>query len=164
MDPDMVRQQEEAEREAMLAAKLVSKAPIAPVEVAAVTLDKPAPIVAIEAAAVVVEKRAPVEAVAVETPPPAAKKKPHPDRRALPPISPRGSRTPEPKRIRHGIFHGVARFFAYAIAGAMLGLILGNVAAAYLIVGPERYATVIFSTMGCFTLICALISILHHEH
>ncbi len=165
MDPDMVRQQEEAELEARLAALMPQKAPA------------PAAPAALEAAAVEVAQleiagiiaQAPVLAPAIETSAPEekpapTKQKPRPDRRALPPISARGARTPQPDRIRHGALRGVARFLAYALAGAMLGVILGNVAAVYLDIPPERHATVIFSAAGCFTFICALISILHHEH
>jgi hypothetical protein len=169
MDPDIVRQQEEAEREALLAAKSVLAAPPAlavPVEAAAAAfVAQPAPV----ETAPFVQSLAPAEAeavaaVAIEAPAPAKKKKPHPERRALPPMGVRGSRAPAPERIRHGILHGVARFLAYALAGAMLGVIFGNAAADYLNVSPESNATVIFSAVGCFTFICALISILHHEH
>ncbi len=140
MDPDMVRQQEEAEREANgLATKEADNEAVK----FAFALETPL-------------------ALGVEPQPSAPKKKaPHPNRRALPPMG--SGRLPQ-ARIRHGLLHGVARFFAYALAGAMLGVIIGNVANAYLSLAPDRSATVVFSSAACFTLVCALISILHHEH
>lgn len=186
MDPDMVRQQEEAEREALAAKRPANApAPASPIafEPPAVLFETQAPAEAIvrapspPAAAPVVatpalaeasppaRRSAAVEAsVSVEPPAAPKKRKPHPARRALPPISARGSRAPAPGRIGYGVIRAVARFLAYALAGAMLGAILGNVAAFYLEVAPENNATAIYSTMGCFALIYALISILHHEH
>jgi hypothetical protein len=176
MDPDMVRQQEEAELEARLEALKLQRAAAAPipfvVEMAAVEAAKPvlAEVLApAPFAAPVLETiaPAPVAAPVLETAAPAApiilKKKPLPDRPALPPVSARGPRKPAPDRIRHGLLRGVARFIAYAVAGAMLGLILGNGAVEWLNVAPEQSATVIYSAAGCFAFLCALISILHHE-
>jgi hypothetical protein len=160
MDPDMVRQQEEAELEARLEALKLQKAAAAPVPVAV-------EMAAAEAAAPVfaeVLAPAPAAAVAPEKVAPAApsvpKKKPVPDRRALPPVSARGSRKPAPDRIGRGVLVAAARFIAYALAGAMLGLILGNGAAEWLDVAPEQRTALIFSAMGCFTFLCALISVL----
>ncbi len=162
MDPDIVRQQEEAEREAQALA-LQKRAQAAEPGLPFAAQPAEAERFASVGAPVFLQTLAPSEETAVEKPVP-TKKMPHPKRRALPPMGARGSRAPAPERIRHGILHGVARFLAYAIAGAMLGAILGNAAAGYLGVSPERSATVIFSAIGCFTFICSLISILHHEH
>jgi hypothetical protein len=188
MDPDMVRQQEEAEREALaLAAQRLTKgpAPASPIvfEAAAFVempvlaeaiVEAPVPPPAVEpvfvappalAAEIIPATRSVDVAASVSSQAPVApKKKAHPGRRALPPISARDSRAPAPDRIRGGVFRGAARFLGYAIAGAMLGAILGNFGAAYLDVGAENNATVIWSAMGCCAFIYALISILHHEH
>jgi hypothetical protein len=186
MDPDMVRQQEEAEREALALAaqrRVNGPAPASPVVLEAQVFETPAPAEAIAPspppaaapvpiappafaeASIPARKSAAVEArVSAETPAAPKKQKPHPARRALPPISARGSRAPAPGRIGYGVLRAVARFLAYALAGAMLGAILGNVAVSYLDVAPESKATVIYSAMGCFAFIYALISILHHEH
>jgi hypothetical protein len=162
MDPDMVRQQEEAEREALA---LAAQRPVnGPARVSSIA--------ALEAEAVLVETPALAEAiapapVAVEASvlPPAPKKtKAHPARRALPPIGARDSRAPAPGRIPYGVLRGAARFLGYSLAGAMLGAILGNAATAYLDLAPDSNATVIYSAMGCCAFIYALISILHHEH
>jgi hypothetical protein len=171
MDPDMVRQQEEAEREALaLAAQRLAKgpAPASPIvlEAAAELVETPAlaePVA--PSPPIYIERPVAIEAsVPVQTAPAPKKSKAHPARRALPPISARGSRAPAPDRIRGGVIRGVARFLGYALAGAMLGVILGNAATALLDLAPENNATVIYSAMGCFAFIYALISILHHEH
>jgi hypothetical protein len=181
MDPDIVRQQEEAEREANEAAakKTLAAASLKPL--AAMSIEAPAVLAASEALAEVsVAAPEPVAApyaltaVSIEAPSASAdiasekpakpkKKKPHPERRALPPI--RSSRSPsrEPSPTHGGFLRGVARFLGYAIAGAMLGVIIGNAAVGYLSLSPDRSASVIFSVIGCFTFICALVSILQ-EH
>jgi hypothetical protein len=161
MDPDMVRQQEEAEREARAAEAqrpVKEPAPVSPIAAPPIYAETPALAEAIAPAP------RPVAVEASVLPPPPKKTKAHPARRPLPPISAHGSRAPAPGRIPYGVLRGAARFLGYSLAGAMLGAILGNAATAYLDLAPENEATVIWSAMGCCAFIYALISILHHEH
>lgn len=146
MDPDLVRQQEEAEREFLALAAQKAKASALPVSV--------------EMAGVVPVEGPVILEAAAES---ASGRQKRQNRRALPAISTPGSRTPSPELIQYGIMHGVGRFLAHATAGAILGVVAGNFAHGALQMSPERYPTVVFSAMGTFTVICALISILQQD-
>jgi hypothetical protein len=146
MDPDLVRQQEEEEREFLALAMRKAKAPTLPVSV--------------ETAGVVpVEGPIVFEGAAESTSAPRMM----PDRRALPAMSAPSSRTVSHELIQYSVMHGLGRFLAHATAGAMLGVVAGNLAHGYLHMSPERYSTVVFSAMGTFTFICGLMAILQQE-
>lgn len=147
MDPDLVRQQEEEEREFLALAMQKSKAATLPVSV--------------ETAGVVHVEGSMIFKAAAES---ASGLQKTPNRRALPAISAPGSRILSPELIRYSIMHGVGRFLAHAAAGAMLGVVAGNLAHGALHMSPERYPAVVFSAMGTFTFICALMSILQQDH
>ncbi len=148
MDPDLVRQQEEAEREFLALAMQKTKAEAFPVSV------ETAGVVPVEGPTIF---EAPAESAS-------GRRTQHPNRRALPAIAAPGSRTPSPELIQYSIMHGVGRFLAHATAGAMLGVVAGNFAHGALHMSPERYPTVVFSAMGTFTFICALMSILQQDN
>ena len=153
MDPDIVRQQEEAEREA---AGLQPKKPVngsaGPVQSrhavsqARATLDMP-------------ETTVPLPD---EQPVVPARQSSNPNRRALPPIGSGrlpGEAPPPRRRVR-----GLLRLFLYAIAGAALGGILGFVGVTYfhLFVGQTQFF--ISSMAGGFALLFGLTHLLHYDH
>jgi hypothetical protein len=147
MDPDLVRQQEEEEREFLALAMQKSKAATLPVSVET-------------AGAVRVEAPIIFEAAAQSAP--ALQKTPNRRGRTAAHAAPAG-RTVSPKLIQYSIMYGVGRFLAHATAGAMIGVAAGNLAHGYLQMSPERYPAVVFCAMGAFTFICALMAILQQD-
>jgi hypothetical protein len=152
MDPDIVRQQEEAER---VAAGLPPKKPVngsaGPVQSrhavsqAPATLDTP-------------ETTVPLPD---EKPVVSARQSFNPNRRALPPIgSDRlpGEAPPPPRRVR-----GLLRLFLYAIAGAALGGILGFVGVTYFHLFADQTQFFISSMAGGFALLFGLTHLLHYD-
>ncbi len=153
MDPDLVRQQEDAER---AAAGLPPKKPVngsaGPIQSrhavsqAEAILDEP-------------EIRVPLPD---EQPAASAKKTTNPNRRALPPIGSGrlpGEAPPPRRRVR-----GLLRLFVYAIGGAALGAIAGVVATTYFDVFKTQTEFFISAMAGGFALLFGLTHLLHYDH
>ena len=150
MDPDIVRQQEDAER---VAAGLPPKKPVngsaGPVQSrhavsqAPATLDAPVPL-------------------PDEKPVVSARQSFNPNRRALPPIGSGrqpGEAPPPRRRVR-----GLLRLFLYAIAGAAVGGILGFVGVTYFHLFVDQTEFFISSMAGGFALLFGLTHLLHYDH
>ncbi len=183
MDPDMVRQQEEAERamagispkKPAYGTAAVSLEPQAavPVETPAAMADvsETPPDIAYEAEAPVamaaVSEAAPVakapEAAAPlrEEPAAPAQKAANPNRRALPPMG-TGRRPGEepPKRRR---LRGMLRLLVYILVGALIGAGVGYAAVRYLGVSPDQAQLYIGGSAGGLALISMLIGLLHYD-
>jgi hypothetical protein len=148
MDPDLVRQQQEAEREALafLRAKLVNPAPgkaaPLPMTAAAAALQP-----VIEASAIELHAAAPsLPAPSLE--PPAAP-------RMLPKKEPEIKQQPGRE---HSFAEHFGRFISFGLAGAMLGGGLGIVAANYLQLPADLAQLAIFGPAGFFAAVCAFAS------
>ena len=155
MDLDLVREQEEAEREA---AGLAPKKP----------LDRPAaPIqsrhaVAPEAANAMTDAPAVPVSVPVEKQPSPAKQSVNPNRRALEPMGSGRNPGEEPaprKRVR-----GLLRLFLYTAGGGVVGAILGFAAVNYFDLFADQTESFISSMAGGFALLFGLTHLLHYDH
>jgi hypothetical protein len=147
MDPDLVRQQEEEEREFLALAMQKAKAATPPFSA--------------ETAGVVPVKGPIIFEAAAKS---ASGLQKTQNRRVLPAVPAPNSRTLSPELILYSLTYGVGRVLAHATAGAMLGVVAGNLAHGALDMSPEHYPTVVFSAMGTLTFLCALMSILQQEH
>ena len=150
MDPDMVRQQEEAEREAR--GLSVRKS----INGAAGTARAPTRSVArgdvYEMPATEFE----------EVPAVSARKAPNPNRRALPPMGSGrlpGEAPPKRRRVR-----GLFRLFLYALGGAIIGGGLGWAGVTYYSLFPAAPEFFISSMAGGFALLFGLAHLLHYDH
>jgi hypothetical protein len=150
MDPDLVRQQEDAER---AAAGLPPKKPIN---------GSAGPIQSRHAPSVEEPATFGLESEPEEKPAAASKSRINPNRRALPPIG--SGRLPgeaprPPRRIR-----GLLRLFLYALGGAAVGAIAGFVATTYYDVFKDQKEFFIYSMAGGFALLFGLMHLLHYDH
>ncbi len=150
MDPDLVRQQEEAERASG------APAPRKPLNgTGAGQKTAEAPVQFAEAPAIPPE--APVSA------PAGAKIAVNPNRRALPPIGSGrrpGEAPPERRRIR-----GLVRLLAYAVGGGIVGAGLGYLSVLfYPLVSADHSATFIEASAGGFALLFGLLHLLNYDH
>jgi len=153
MDPDIVRQQEDAER---VAAGLPPKKPAngsaGPVQSrhavsqAQATLDTPETTVPL-----------PDEKPVVST-----NQAFNPNRRALPPIG--SGRLPGEAPAPRRRVRGLLRLFLYAIAGAALGGILGYAGVTYFHLFVDQAEFFISSMAGGFALLLGLTHLLHYDH
>ncbi len=153
MDPDMVRQQEEAEREALMLLARQKPMPAAHTATAgpvAAAMSEPFYFQALP------EARAMPEPMAAETAAPPAL----PGRPALPPYEALRPFRPRPVRppIWLTAFETAGRFVSFGVAGAMLGGGRGIVAAYYLDMSVEVAKAVIFGPATVFAAICAIMS------
>jgi hypothetical protein len=178
MDPDMVRQQEEAERAAN------SVAPNKPANGLGAPVPEPQSAVAIEppevetiATPAAVEEAPHVSAAVIEEPetPPAAeapipdvkpavaaKKALHPNRRALPPIGTGRRPGEEPAKRRR--LRGFLRLFVFVLVGAILGAGVGFGLIQYLHIAQDQQTLYLAASAGGLALIAGLIGILHFDH
>lgn len=159
MDPDMVRQQEEAEREtgAPAAKKPVSGTAAGSLEKAEPPLDAPA---AAEAPAI------PEDTTIAEAPiqrPAAAKTAVNPNRRPLPPIGTGrrpGEAPPQRRRVR-----GLVRLLAYAVGGGAVGAALAYLSVLfYPLVPADQSKLFIEASAGGFALLFGLLHLLNYDH
>ena len=149
MDPDLVRQQEEAER---AAARLPQKKPVDGLA---------APIQSRHAPSVERPVTLDLESVPVEKPAASPKQALNPNRRSLPPIGSGrlpGEEPPPKRRVR-----GLLRLFLYAIGGAAVGAIAGFVATTYFDVFKAQSGFFVASMAGGFALLFGLTHILHYD-
>jgi hypothetical protein len=152
MDPDIVRQQEDAER---AAAGLPPKNPVngsaGPVQSrhavsqSPATLDTPETIVPLPD----------------EKPVAKAKQPFNPNRRALPPVG--SGRQPWEEAPPRRRVRGLLRLFLYAIAGAVVGAILGFVGVSYFHLFVDQTQFFISSMAGGFALLFGLTHLLHYD-
>jgi hypothetical protein len=153
MDPDMVRQQAEAEREALA---LLRKQPAAPAPAAAILHAIPT-VAAQDAAPAPHEIAAPrifevgVAAGAMLQPPAAALPE------VLPP-EPQAA-VPAPQRLGASMAAQFGRFISFGLAGAILGGGLGILAAEYMQLPAALAKLAIFGPAAFFAGACALASI-----
>ena len=153
MDPDLVKQQEEAER---AAAGLAPKQPVngsgRPIQ------SRHAPSVegSFERSITVG-----LDPVSEEKPAGSAKEASSSNRRALPPVG-RSSSEGEAPRARRRV-GGLLRLFLYALAGAALGAILGFVGVNYLEWYKDQAELFISSTAGGGALLFGLMHLLHYD-
>lgn len=148
MDPDLVRQQQEAEREALafLRAKLVNPAPAK-----AASLPK-------TAAAAALQPMLELSAIETFTAAPASLApglQPPAPPRALPKNESEIKRQP---RRGHSFAGHSGRFISFGLAGAMLGGGVGMVAANYLQLPADPARLAIFAPAGLFSAVCAFAS------
>ncbi|HWJ18015.1 MAG TPA: hypothetical protein VNR65_04720 [Geobacterales bacterium] len=159
MDPDIVRQQEDAER---AAAGLPPKKPVNgsadpvqsrhAVSQAQATLDTPEPIVDTPETIVPLPEEQPIVS---------ARQSFNPNRRALPPIG--SGRQPWEEAPPRRRVRGLLRLFLYAIAGAALGGILGFVGVSYFHLFVDQAQLFISSMAGGFALLFGLTHLLHYD-
>jgi len=151
MDPDIVRQQEEAER---VAAGLPPKKPVngsaGPVQSRHAVSQAPA-------------WDTPETTVPLpdEKPVVSAKQTINPNRRALPPIG--SGRLPDEAAPPRRRVRGLLRLFLYAIAGAAVGGILGFVGVSYFHLFVDQTQFFISSMAGGFALLFGLTHLLHYD-
>jgi len=146
MDPDIVRQQEDAER---VAAGLPLKKPV---NGSAGPVQSRHAVSAAQATAVPLPD---------EKPDVSARQSFNPNRRALPPIGSGrlpGEAPPPRRRVR-----GLLRLFLYAIAGAAVGGILGFAGVTYFKLFPDQTEFFISSMAGGFALLFGLTHLLHYD-
>ena len=156
MDLDLVREQEEAEREAAgLAPKKQLNGSAAPIQSRHAIAPE---------AAVNVQPVAPAEvpvSVPVEEQPSPVKKSVNPNRRALEPMGTgrKPGEAPAPrKRVR-----GLLRLFLYAVGGAIVGALFGFAGVNYFNLFADRAEFFISSMAGGFALLFGLMHLLHYE-
>jgi|GEM_PF-4537733 len=188
MDPDLVRQQEEAQRVASGAAPKPAEASAEPVQVVeapaapafepgrkpplpphwhaeAAPAAEEAPAVA-PAPSVETVAEAPEVAPAVEAPvapvekAPAPKKAVNPNRRALPPL---GRKKVEGEPVKKGFFRGWVKFVVLTLVGALLGAGAGFGAFQYLHLAPEQLNTTLAYGGGAGALLLGLWALLHFD-
>jgi hypothetical protein len=150
MDPDLVRQQEDAERAAagLPPKKLVD--------------GSAAPIQSRHAPSVEQPVTSGLDSATDEKPAAAPKQSINPNRRALPPIG--SGRLPgeaPPPRRR---FRGLLRLFLYAVGSAALGAIAGFIATTYFDVFKAQSEFFIYSMAAGFAIIFGLTRLLHYDH
>jgi len=156
MDPDIVRQQEEAER---AAAGLAPKKPA--------TNGSAGPIQTRQAASseepVILAYDMPETAVPMvdEKPAASAKQAFNPNRRALPPMG--TGRSPEEDAPPRKRIRGLLRLFLYAAGGAVVGAILGFVGVTYFDLFKDQTEFFISSMAGGFALLFGLMHLLHYD-
>jgi len=153
MDPDIVRQQEDAER---VAAGLPLKKPVngsaGPVQSRHAVSPAQAPLDMPETAVPLPDEKPDVS----------ARQSFNPNRRALPPIGSGrlpGEAPPPRRRIR-----GLLRLFLYVIAGAAVGGILGFAGVTYFKLFADQTEFFISSMAGGFALLFGLTHLLHYDH
>lgn len=127
MDPDLVRQQEEAERELALNAALKRANEAAAAAMAARQMQT--------ARQIPVEEQLRTSASAD------------------------GTRTASDASPRFDFFPGLGRFVSFAVAGAILGIGLGNAAASLLALPFDHAGTTILVTAGATAVLCAMASL-----
>ncbi len=154
MDPDIVRQQEDAERAAAgLQPKKPVNGPAGPVQSRHAVSQAQSAILDTPETTVPLPDEKPVVS---------ARQSFNPNRRALPPIgsgrSP-GEEPPPRRRVR-----GLLRLFLYAIAGAVVGGILGFVGVSYFHLFVDQTQFFISSMAGGFALLFGLTHLLHYDH
>jgi len=157
MDPDMVRQQEEAEREAL--ALLKAKPVGAPAK--AQPLARPTAAVAFQQAPAASLNAASLKPAAARLE--AATVAPASRAATAAAAAPTGEPAPafegQPRAKPKGSFSGYfGRFISFGLAGAMLGGGLGIVAASYLELPAELAKIAIFGPAGFFSAVCAFAS------
>ena len=150
MDPDIVRQQEDAER---AAAGLPPKKPVN---------GSAGQIQSRHAPAIEEPVSFGLDSVPDEEPAAAPKQSINPNRRALPPIG--SGRLPGEEPAPRRRVRGLLRLFLYAIGGAALGGVAGFVATTYFDVFKDQSEFFISSMAGGFALLFGLIHLLHYDH
>jgi hypothetical protein len=152
MDPDIVRQQEDAERAAAgLQPKKSVNGPASPVQ-SRHAVSQAEPILDTPEITVPLPDEKPVVA---------ARQSYNPNRRALPPIGSGRSPDAEPRPRRR--VRGLLRLFLYAIAGAVVGGILGFVGVSYFHLFVDQTQFFISSMAGGFALLFGLTHLLHYD-
>ena len=154
MDPDLVRQQEDAER---AAAGLPPKKPVngsgGPIQSQhAVSRSQ----------AILEDTPETTVPLPEEKPAVSAKQTYNPNRRALPPLGSGrapGESPPPRRRVR-----GLLRLFLYALGGAAVGGILGFAGVTYFKLFPDQTEFFISSMAGGFALLFGLTHLLHYDH
>jgi hypothetical protein len=150
MDPDLVRQQEDAEREAagLPPKKLIDGSAV--------------PIQSRHAPSVEQPVTFGLDSATDEKPAAAPKQSINRNRRALPPIGSGrlpGEAPPPRRRVR-----GFLRLFLYAVGGAAVGAIAGFVATNYFDVFKVQSEFFISSMAGGFALLFGLAHLLNYDH
>jgi hypothetical protein len=150
MDPDLVRQQEDAEREA---AGLTPKKRVD---------SSAAPIQSRHAPPVEQPVTFGLDTAAEEKPAAALKQSINPVRHPLPPIG--SGRLPSEAAPPRRRVRGFLRLFLYAAGGAAVGAIAGFVATTYFGVFKAQPEFFIASLAGGFALLFGLTRLLHYDH
>jgi hypothetical protein len=166
MDPDMVRQQAEAEREALA---LPRKKPAAPAPASAAAIPHAMPAAAVQDATAAAHEDAALPVYAADIligtasraearlPAEAAPEEPaalSPELQALEPPAEAG-----PRRKVASMAAQFGRFLSFGLAGAMLGGGLGILAANYMQLPPDLAKLVIFGPAAFFAGACAIASL-----
>jgi hypothetical protein len=161
MDPDLVRQQEEAERAADAPAQ---KKPVHGTVAGSLEKNVEAPAEFAETPAIPSEVSGqPAAEAPISAGPAAAKKAVNPNRRALPPIGTGrrpGEAPPKRRRIR-----GLVRLLAYAVGGGIVGAALGYLSVLYYpLVPADQAQTFIEASAGGFALLFGLLHLLNFDN
>jgi hypothetical protein len=151
MDPDMVRQQEEAEREAL--AFLRAK-PVAAVQMKPERLPQPEAAGQQRSAVTPRPAAATFEAMGSPAAPPFQRS---PTAVLIEESAPSFEAEPQPER-KESIAERFGRFISFGVAGAMLGGGLGIVAANYFQLSADLARIGIFVPAGFFSAVCAFAS------
>ena len=150
MDPDIVRQQEDAER---AAAGLPPKNPVN---------GSAGPVQSRHAPSIEEPVTFGLDSVPGEMPAAAPPQSVNSNRRALPRVG-SGRLAGEAPRPRRRI-RGLLRLFLYALGGAAVGAIAGFVAITYLDAFKGQTEFFIYSMAGGFALLFGLMHLLHYDH
>jgi hypothetical protein len=152
MDPDMVRQQAEAEREALA---LLRKKPAGPAPASAAAIPPAVLTAAVQGTAPALHDAAAPQASeagltsgAVRRAPPLPEVQPHEPQPAV----------PAPRRQGASIAEQAGRFISFGVAGAMLGGGLGIVAADYMQLPANLAKLAIFGPAAFLAGVCAVAS------